>query len=125
MAEAKTVNYSPEMTLELVEAYKANPTKETVEAFAAKFHKTVKSVVAKLSREGVYQKAEYTTKAGEKPIAKEDMATTIGEFLKMDEASASSLAKANKKALATIAAACVELASLREFKRVAQEGEAL
>ena len=121
---AKTVNYTPEQTIELVEAYKANPTKETVEAFAVKFAKTARSIVAKLSREGVYQKAEYTTKAGEKPIGKEEIATTIGEFLKLDEASASSLAKANKKALAAIAALCVETANLRAFKAEAMEGEA-
>jgi hypothetical protein len=95
----KTVNYTPEMTAELVEAYKANPSTDTVKAFAAKFGKNVKSVVAKLSREGVYQKKEYVTKAGVKPVAKEDMATFLGERFNMDEASASSLAKANKHAL--------------------------
>lgn len=54
----KIVNYTPEQTTELVSAYKAEPTPETVETFAEKFGKTVKSVVAKLSREGVYVKAE-------------------------------------------------------------------
>jgi hypothetical protein len=98
----KSVNYTPEMTAELVNAYKAAPTSETVAAFAAKFGKNVKSVVAKLSREGVYMKKEYVTKAGAKPIPKEDMATFIGDKLGLDEASASSLAKANKHALAAI-----------------------
>jgi len=101
----KTVNYTPEMTAELVTAYKAAPTVDTVEAFATKFGKNVKSIVAKLSREGVYQKKEYVSKTGEKPVDKEEFATRIGDFLNLDEASASSLAKANKKALAAIAAA--------------------
>lgn len=105
---AKTVNYTPEMTVELVEAYKAKPTAETVAFFAEKFGKGVKSIVAKLSREGVYAKKEYKTKQGEKPVAKEEFATKIGEFLKLDEASASSLAKANKTALAAIAKALFE-----------------
>jgi hypothetical protein len=101
---AKTVNYTPEMTAALVAAYVAAPEKATVEAFATKFGKNVKSIVAKLSREGVYKKAEYVTKAGEKPVDKETFATRIGERLGLDEASASSLAKANKHALAAIAA---------------------
>lgn len=100
---AKTVNYTPEMTAELVEAYKASPTTDTVKAFAEKFGKNVKSIVAKLSREGVYVKKEYVTKKGEKPVAKENLATEIGDFFKLDEASTSSLAKANKHALEAIA----------------------
>jgi len=100
---AKTVNYTPEMTAALVAAYKAEPSTATVEAFATKFGKNVKSIVAKLSREGVYQKKEYVTKAGAKPVPKENLATFIGDKLGLDEASASSLAKANKHALAAIA----------------------
>jgi hypothetical protein len=98
MAE-KTVNYSPEMTVALVEAYKANPTKETVETFAKKFGKTVKSVVAKLSREGVYKKAEYVNKNGEKSVQKDEFADAIAKVLNLTEAEATSLTKANKSAL--------------------------
>ena len=103
MTATKTVNYTPEMTKELVEAYKAEASEATVKAFAEKFNKSVKSIVAKLSREGVYVKKEYKTKAGVKPVDKEEFATFIGEQLGLDEASASSLAKANKKALQAIA----------------------
>ena len=110
----KSVNYTPEMTVELVTAYKAAPTVETVAAFAAKFGKNVKSVVAKLSREGVYMKKEYVTKAGVKPVDKEEFATRIGDFLGLDEASASSLAKANKKALEAIANALMPVDSPAE-----------
>jgi hypothetical protein len=99
---AKTVNYTPAMTAELVKAYSEKPEKATVEAFAAKFGKTVKSVVAKLSREGIYKKAEYVTKTGEKPVAKDNVADAIGNVLKMTEAEASSLTKANKSALEKI-----------------------
>jgi hypothetical protein len=104
---AKTVNYTPAMTSELVKAYSEKPEKATVEAFAIKFGKTVKSVVAKLSREGIYKKAEYVTKNGEKPIAKDSVADAIGNVLKMTEAETSSLTKANKSALEKIFIALV------------------
>lgn len=47
----KTVNYTPEQTAELVNSYKAG---KTVEQLAEALGKSVRSVVAKLSREGVY-----------------------------------------------------------------------
>ena len=103
MATAKTA-YTVEQTLELVEAYKALPTQETVMAFAEKFGKTVKSVIAKLSREGVYQKKEYVSKAGTKPVKKEELATELMEAFELSDAEADSLAKANKTALLKILA---------------------
>jgi hypothetical protein len=105
MATTKTVNYTDVQTAEMVEAYKATPTVDTVKLFAEKFGKSTKSIVAKLSKEGVYVKKEYKTKQGEKPVDKEHFASFIGDALKLDEASTSSLAKANKKALEEIAKA--------------------
>lgn len=99
---AKTVNYTPEQTAELVSAYVANPTQETVVMFAEKFGKTVRSVVAKLSREKVYIAKTYETKNGEKPVKKDSVADAIGAVLKMTEAEIESLTKANKSALAKI-----------------------
>ena len=99
---AKTVNYTPEMTAKLVEGYKAAPTMETVSAFAVEFGKTAKSVIAKLSKEGVYQKKEYTGKTGEKPVKKDSLADQIGMLLGLSEADTDSLAKANKSALAKV-----------------------
>lgn len=101
MATAKTA-YTAEQTVELVSAYKAEPTPETVGRFAEKFGKSVKSVVAKLSREGVYQKKEYTTKTGEKPVKKDALATKMQERFGLTDAEADSLTKANKTALAKI-----------------------
>ena len=54
-AKEKTVNYTPEQTAELVAAYVADSTEATVSAFAEKLGKTTRSIVAKLSREGVYK----------------------------------------------------------------------
>lgn len=48
----KIVNYTVEQTKELVARYQAG---ETVEALAEAMGKTTRSIVAKLSREGVYQ----------------------------------------------------------------------
>jgi hypothetical protein len=99
---AKTVNYSDEMTAQLEKAYLDNPTPETVEAFAVQFGKTTRSIVAKLSRMGIYQKKEYISKTGEKPQKKDAVADAIGAILNFTEAECESLAKANKTALAKI-----------------------
>lgn len=111
---AKTVNYTAEQTAELVSAYTANPSQETVVMFAEKFGKTVRSIVAKLSREKVYVSKTYETKNGEKPVKKDSMADAIGAILKLTEAEADSLAKANKTALAKIFAALANSVPISE-----------
>jgi hypothetical protein len=101
----KPVNYTPEMTSALVEAYKANPTKETVATFATKFGKTTKSVVAKLSREGVYVKATPTAKDGT-PVAKKDtLVETIATAMNVPSEQLDGLEKAPKNVLKLILAA--------------------
>lgn len=96
---AKTVNYTAEQTVEIVTAYQAG---ETVEALAERFQKSVRSIVAKLSREGVYKKKEYVTKNGEKVVKKDAHADAIGAILKLAENDIESLTKANKSALKAI-----------------------
>ena len=98
----KVPNYTVEQTAELKAAYVANPTKDTVSAFAVKFGKSVRSIVAKLSKENVYHKAEYVSKTGEKPVKKDTHADAIGKILGMSENDTESLTKANKVALVTI-----------------------
>ena len=102
MAATTKTAYTAEQTVELVEAYKVEPTQETVTLYAEKFGKTVKSVIAKLSREGVYKKKEYVSKTGEKPVKKEELATEFMELFGLSEAEADSIAKANKTALKKI-----------------------
>lgn len=103
MATTKTVaNYTPEQTAAMVEAYTANPAQETVEALALEMGKTVRSIVAKLSREGVYQKKEYLTKKGEAVMKKDSLADELGMLAGLTEAEITSLAKANKTALAKL-----------------------
>ena len=100
MAEkAAVVNYTPEQTAALIERYKSG---EAVDSLAASFGKTARSVIAKLSREGVYQKKEYASKTGEKPVKKDAVADAIGAILRLSEGETESLAKANKTALRKI-----------------------
>jgi len=95
MAE-KIVNYTPEMTVQILADYASG---QSVESIAEKMGKTVRSVVAKLSREGVYRKKEYVTKGGEKPVKKDAHAEAIGRILGLSEGEIDSLTKANKTAL--------------------------
>ncbi len=96
---SKTVNYTPEQTTKMVADYAAGVTVETI---AAKLGKTVRSVVAKLSREKVYKAKEYKTKTGAPVVKKDAHADAIGAILKMTEAEIESLTKANKTALEKI-----------------------
>lgn len=98
---AKTVNYTAEQTAAVIADYKAGV---AVEAIAEAVGKSVRSVVAKLSREGVYQKKEYTTKKGETPVKKDALASELMLLAGLTEAEADSLSKANKTALAKILA---------------------
>ena len=97
---AKTVNYTPEQTAKMVADYQAGV---TVESMAEALGKSVRSIVAKLWREGVYQKKVYKTKTGEAVVKKDAWADYIGEALGLSEADTESLTKANKTALAKIA----------------------
>lgn len=92
----KNVNYTPEQTTSMVADYLAGITAEQI---AVTMGKSVRSVVAKLSREKVYVAKSYVTKAGEKAIKKDTVADSIGLILKLTEAETESLVKANKTAL--------------------------
>jgi hypothetical protein len=104
MAAAKTVtvNYTPAQTAEMVAAYVAAPSADTVALFAEKFGKGIKSIVAKLSREGVYVAKEYKGKNGETPVKKDAHADAIGKILNLTEPETESLTKANKTALVKV-----------------------
>ena len=77
MANAK--NYTDEMVSEMTTQYTANPTRETVDALANQFGKTTRSIIAKLSREGVYIAQPRTTKTGEPVISKSELVAQISE----------------------------------------------
>ena len=98
----KIVNYTPEQTEKMIADYQSGVTVETI---AESMGKTVRSVIAKLSRSGVYQKKEYISKTGEKPVKKDTVADAIGAILRLTESEIESLAKANKSALQKVFAA--------------------
>lgn len=96
---SKTVNYTPEQTAQMVADYQAGVSVETI---AENVGKTVRSVVAKLSREKVYIAKEYKTKTGESVVKKDTHADAIGAILRLPENDIESLTKANKNALKAI-----------------------
>ena len=100
---AKTVNYTKEQTEKLVAAYTSAETENerdsVVEEFAEQFNKSVRSIVAKLSREKVYVKKQRTTKNGGEIVKKEELASRIAEKVGVAPETFDSLAKANKDVL--------------------------
>jgi len=76
-AAAKPVNYTEEMTAQLVAAYEAEPTESTIEQFVAKFDKPKRSIIAKLSREGVYVAKVRATKTGAPIVRKAEIVAKI------------------------------------------------
>ena len=92
-----SVNYTEEQVKHMVEAYQAKPDRSTVDALADELNKSVKSIIGKLSREGVYQKAIYKTKTGEVPVTKEQLIKNIAELLEIDSSKIMGLEKAPKQ----------------------------
>ena len=97
---ATVQNYTPEMTVEVVEAYKSG---ESVESIAQRTGKSPRSVVAKLSREGVY--IAKTKAKGTNIVRKSELITEIAHAIGTNEELIESLEKATKEALELIARA--------------------
>lgn len=98
----KTVNYTEAQVREVVEAYKAGTAVETI---AEAVGKSVRSVVAKLSREGVYV-AKAKTK-GEGRVTKADLVNRVAAAVGVDATTLESLTKASHEALEALANAVV------------------
>lgn len=95
-------NYTEEQTIEMVAAYVETPTRETVEKLAEKYEKSLKSIIGKLSREGVYQRQSYKTKTGETPVTKEELVSEIAAGLEIDLEKLIGLEKTPKQTLKNI-----------------------
>ena len=88
MTKETNTNYSAEMTADVVARYVAG---ETVEAIATAVGKSTRSVVAKLSREGVYKsKAKAKT---EVRVTKDELVSRIAEHIGVAEETIDSLEK--------------------------------
>ena len=85
-------NYTEEQVQYMVDEYTAQPNRSTVDKLAEKLNKSIKSIIGKLSREGVYQKAIYRTKTGEIPMTKGEIIVQVAYILKADYDRAFSIA---------------------------------
>ena len=72
-----SANYSDADITILTDEYSIEPTRETVDALAERLNKTPRSIIAKLSALGVYQKTERVTKRGEPVIMKAELVTKV------------------------------------------------
>lgn len=98
MASEKIVSYTPEQTVALVEGYKAGT---PVEALAMTVGKSVRSVIAKLSREGVYTAKAKTS--GATRVTKAMLVAVIAAKVGASEEALESLEKATHEALELVA----------------------
>ena len=76
-----SVNYTEQQVQHMIEQYQSNPTRETVENLAEELDKSIKSIIGKLSREGVYQKTVYKTKTGEDPVTKKELVEELSDLV--------------------------------------------
>lgn len=93
------MKYTNEQTTQLIADYKA---KIPVAEIAAALDVPTRSVIAKLSSLGVYEKKKYVTKRGEVPVKKEEYIERIAKLLDVQQDILESLEKCNKNVLLLI-----------------------
>ena len=69
---------------------------------AEELQKSVKSIIGKLSREGVYRREIYKTKSGELPVTKVEIVSNIADSLGIEVDSLLGLEKTPKATLKTL-----------------------
>ena len=94
----KVVNYTPEQTKDMVTKYQSGM---PVEMIARELGKTTRSVVAKLSREGVYVAK---TKATQPRVKKADLVDKLAQACGVQAEVFESLEKANLEVLEALLA---------------------
>ena len=90
-------NYTQEQVEFMVNQYRLKPDRETVDMLADNLDKSIKSIIGKLSREGVYRKAVYKTKTGEIPVTKAQLVENLAELLEIPSSKIMGLEKAPKQ----------------------------
>lgn len=93
------INYTQDQVEYITNQYRLKPDRDTVEKLAEELDKSVKSIIGKLSREGVYRKTEYTTKTGEKPVTKLEIVQEMADLLEIPVEKLSGLEKSPKTVL--------------------------
>ena len=96
------MKYTTETTKELVELYKSGTTTKDI---AERFQVPDRSIIAKLSSLGVYQRKEYRNKRGEVPVKKEAYIDDIAAVLDVNVEILESLEKCNKNVLVLLLSA--------------------
>jgi len=93
------MKYTPESTKKLVDDYEAGA---TVLELAQQLEVPERSIIAKLSSLGVYQKKQYLNKRGEVPVKKSEHIERIAQLLNCNLELLESLEKVNKQVLLMI-----------------------
>lgn len=117
------IKYSEEQTQYIIETYQANPQRETVRVLSEELKKSEKSIIGKLSREGVYRREVYKTKSGEDPITKTEIVQNIGDALGLEVECLAGLEKAPKGVLKQIVEALNGVAAGSEKEAEFTESE--
>jgi hypothetical protein len=92
----KPNRYTPELCEQLVSGYKLGT---TAQELAQQYELPLRSVIAKLSQLGVYERKGYRTKNGEVPVPKRELIERLGELLDEELELLDSLEKVNKRIL--------------------------
>jgi len=98
-SDVVAANYTEEQVQYMVDQYTAKPNRDTVDLLADELNKSIKSIIGKLSREGVYQKAIYRTKTGEVPMTKGEIIVKVVYLLDADYERLAGLEKSPKQDL--------------------------
>ena len=112
------VSYTLENTKYLLGEYENEPTKETVERIGKELGKSTKSVIGKLSREGVYRRELYLSKTGDVPTTKIEIVATIAETLGIEAESLYGLEKSPKGSLRNLEKAVAGLQQVQQVQQV-------
>lgn len=91
--------YTPEEVEVMVARWSSEPTKETIEELAEMLKRSPKSIIGKLSKEGVYKKQEYISKTGEPPVTKKELVAQVAALTNADLEKLEGLEKAPKSTL--------------------------
>ena len=90
------MKYTKEITDKIVNDYNANI---AVKSIAAELKVPERSIIAKLSSMGIYQKRKYLNKRGEVPVKKFEMIERLAKLLEVPSDQLESLEKVNKNVL--------------------------
>ena len=108
------MKYTPELTARIIEEYKGGKEAKLIASDLSVELETCipeRSIIAKLSALGIYQRKGYLNKRGEAPIKKEEYISRISALLDIDLDLLESLEKTTKMALVLLEKRIRELKS--------------